>query len=245
MRMRSFEMLRKLVTAHRILVEQRVLDAFGHISVRDQDDAGAFWLSAALPPSRVTPDDFLPFDLDGNPLEATQAPIYSERFIHSSIYRLRSDVNAICHHHSPSVMPFCMAPVALRGMSQTGAFMGREVRLWDSADRFGATRLLVDGVEQADSLAEALGADWVVLMRGHGATVAGRDIEDVTFKSVFSCRDADALHAALQIGVPLPLSEDEIALAGQPGAAALERAWKHWTAGMDGHGDNDARRNGP
>lgn len=235
MRERPQEALGKLVTAHRILVEQRVLDAFGHISVRDEQDADVFWLSAALPPSRIGAGDFIPFDLDGNPLDPTDALLYSERFIHSSIYRVRDDVNAVCHHHSPSVMPFCVAAVPLRGVSQTGGFMGREVRLWDSADGFGATRILVDSAEQADSLAAALGRDWIVLMRGHGATVAGRSIEDVAFKSVFSCRDADTLQAALALGAPVALSEGEIAMIGQPGAPALERAWRHWTSGSDAH----------
>ena len=243
MRKRPTLQLERLVTAHRIMVDQRVLDAFGHISVRDEDDANVFWLSSALPPSRSTIADMIPFDLDGNPLEETTAPLFSERFIHSSIYRARADVSSVAHHHSPSIMPFCIAPIALRGVSQTGGFMGEKVTLWDSAHEFGATKILVDSVAQADSLAAALGNDWIVLMRGHGATVAGRTIEDVTFKSVFSCRDADHLHAALQIGAPVGLSEGEIALIGQPGAPALERAWTHWTAALALNGTHDTGRN--
>jgi ribulose-5-phosphate 4-epimerase/fuculose-1-phosphate aldolase len=243
MRKRPTHLLEKLVTAHRILVDQRVLDAFGHISVRDEVDANVFWLSSALPPSRSSVADMIPFDLDGNPLEETKAPLFSERFIHSSIYRMRNDVHSVAHHHSHSIMPFCIAPVPLRGVSQTGGFMGSKVALWDSADAFGATKILVDSVAQADSLAASLGQDWIVLMRGHGATVAGRTIEDVTFKSVFSCRDADHLLAALKIGTPIGLSDGEIARIGQPGAPALERAWQHWTAGLDMNGTHDTGRN--
>ena len=31
---------------------------------------------------------------------------YLERFIHSEIYKVRSDVNAIVHCHTPSIIPF-------------------------------------------------------------------------------------------------------------------------------------------
>lgn len=242
---RPQELIEKLVVAHRILVEQRVLDAFGHIGLRDPQRPDVFWLSCALPPSRVEAADFIAFDLDGAPLEPTDAALFSERFIHAAIFRARADVNAVCHHHAASVMPFCMAREPLKAMSQTGGFMGSAVRVWDSADSFGPTRILVDSMAQADSLAAALGEDWIVLMRGHGATVAGRSIEDVVFKSVFACRDADALQAALRLGPCVALSEDEIALIGQPGAPALARAWKHWTATLDGSRDNTCGGNTP
>lgn len=230
MRDRPQRLLAKLALASRILVREGVLDVFGHVSVRDEQNPEVFWLSAALPPSRVEAKDMVAHDLAGEPLEPVKAPLFSERYIHASILRVRTDVNAVCHHHSASLMPFCITGVPLRAVSQTGAFMGARVRQWDSADSFGATRLLVDSTEQADSLAASLGRDSIILMRGHGATVVGRSLEDVAFKSVFSCRDADALRSALVLGSPMVLSEQEIALAGQPAGPALERAWKHWTA---------------
>ncbi|MCC6305145.1 MAG: class II aldolase/adducin family protein [Rhodobacteraceae bacterium] len=230
MRDRPQRLLDKLVAASRILVREGVLDVFGHLSIRDERNPDVFWLSTALPASRVEAKDMMAFDLAGEPLEPAMAPLFSERYIHAAILRVRPDVNAVCHHHSASLMPFCITGVPLRAVSQTGAFMGVRVRQWDSADSFGATRLLVDSPEQANSLAASLGPDSIILMRGHGATVAGRSLEDVTFKSVFSCRDADALRSALLLGSPVALSEQEIALAGQPAGPALERAWAHWTA---------------
>lgn len=239
---RPDDILERLVMAHRVLVEQNVLDAFGHVSVRDPEHDGVFWLSLALPPSRVEPPDFIAFDLYGNTIAATDAPLFSERFIHSSIYRLRRDVRSACHHHSASMLPFCISKVPLVPVSQTGAFMGGPVPLWDSAHIFGATRMLVENTVQGDSLAEALGRGSIVLMRGHGATVVGRSIEDVVFKSVFSCRDADAQQAAAMLGGPTGLSASEIALCGQPGEPALSRAWSHWTAGSERRCDNTIER---
>lgn len=223
-------LLDELVTAHRILVQEDVLDAFGHVSLRDPSDPGRFWLASARPPSVVEPGDMLAFGLDGEPVEPASVPLFSERFIHSAIYSARADVSAVCHHHAPSILPFCISRQPLVAVSQTGAFLGARVPFWDSADEFGATKMLVDGPDQAGSLARALGAASMVLMRGHGATVVGRSIRDVVFKSVYSCRDADHQRAAAAFGAVLPLSDGEIELGRVPADPAIDRCWNHWNA---------------
>lgn len=227
------DLLATLVMAHRILVGEGVLDAFGHASARDPRRPDVFWLGCALPPSRVAIDDMLAFDLDAAPLTPTSAALYSERFIHSEIYRIRPDVHAICHHHAPALMPFCVGALRLGAISQTGAFLGAQVPLWDSADEFGATRMLVDDARQAASLAQALAERSLVLMRGHGAVVTGRGIEDMVFKAIFACREAEAYRAAAAFGAVTSLSAGEIESCGQPGRAAVERAWSHWVAGIE------------
>jgi ribulose-5-phosphate 4-epimerase/fuculose-1-phosphate aldolase len=225
---RPAELLDDLVLAHRVLVAQNVLDAFGHVSVRDPERPDVFWLAGAGPPSRVAAGDFLAHGLDGEPLRPSLRPLFSERFIHAAIFAARADVGAICHHHAPSVMPFCIGRGSLRPVSQTGAFLGGPVPLWDSADGFGETAMLVDTMAQARSLADALGRGSMVLMRGHGASVAAGTLRELVFKAVFACREADILRAVP--GEARQLSPGEIARAGTPGAAIVDRCWSHWTA---------------
>ncbi|MBN9072624.1 MAG: class II aldolase/adducin family protein [Rhizobiales bacterium] len=224
------DMFDDLATAHRILVNEKVLDAFGHVSLRDPAHPDRFWLASAKPPNLIGKDDLLSFGLSGEPVEKTDLPLYSERYIHSAIYAARPDVGAICHHHAPAIMPFCMTARPLAAVSQTGAFLGRATPLWDSADEFGDTRLLVDTPEQAASLARSLGAGSLVLMRGHGATVAGSSVREVVFKAVYACRDADALKEAAMLGVVTPLSMGEIEKGRAVAAAAVDRCWKYWQA---------------
>lgn len=218
----------ELVIASRILVHQRVLDAFGHVSFRDPSQPELFWLSHACPPSTVEANDLMAFSLDGEPVEPATRPLFSERYIHSEIYKARPDVMAICHHHAAALMPYCIADARLAAMSQTGAFMGERVVRWDSADEFGATNMLVSNPEQAASLAHALADRSIVLMRGHGTTVAGASVKDLVFKAVHACRDAEAHLAASLLGTPQGLSREEIAIAGEPKPPALERGWQHW-----------------
>jgi HCOMODA/2-hydroxy-3-carboxy-muconic semialdehyde decarboxylase len=217
-----------LVTAHRILVREDVLDAFGHVSVRDPDNSDRFWLSVALPPSAVQVSDFAPFGMDGEPSQSEQRPLFIERYIHSEIFKARPDVQAICHHHAPAILPFCVGFGPLYPLTQTGAFIGGPAPTWDSADEFGDTPMLVANAEQAASLARTLGGAALVLMRGHGATVVGSSIADVVYKSVYSCREASLLQAIPSANVK-PLSTGEIKAVGHPRPQALARCWHHWT----------------
>lgn len=234
-------LLADLVTAHRILVAEGVLDAFGHISVRDPARSDRFWLSRATPPSRVVRQDFLPFTLDGDPDAEPGGALFSERFIHAAIYAQRPDVVSICHHHSPSLMPFCITDRPLVAVSQTGASIGPAVSRWDSRDEFGATAMLVNDMAQATSLARALGPNALVLMRGHGTTVTGSGLKELVFRAVHSCRDADTQLAAAPLGDLQPLSAEEIEMASPPAPPAVERCWSHWTAGLGGEADTTER----
>jgi ribulose-5-phosphate 4-epimerase/fuculose-1-phosphate aldolase len=219
-----------LITAHRILVNEKVLDAFGHVSMRDAAHPDRFWLASAKPPNLVGKADLLSFRLSGEPVERTDLPLFSERYIHSAIYAARPDVRAICHHHAPAIMPFCLTDRPLAAVSQTGAFLGQSTPLWDSADEFGATRLLVDTPEQAASLTRSLGAGSLVLMRGHGATVVGSSVREVVFKAVYACRDAHAQKEAAMLGAVKPLSAGEIEKGRVPAVSAVDRCWKYWRA---------------
>lgn len=222
--------LEGLVTAHRILVNENVLDAFGHISLRDDADPQSFWLASACPPNLVEVEDFLAFDLTGEPIEKTERALFAERYIHSAIYAARPDVRSICHHHASSLLPFCLVSRPLVAVSQTGAFIGEATPLWDSADEFGATRMVVDTPAQGESLARGLGAHSLVLMRGHGATVVGSSIGEVVFKAVYACRDAEFQRQASAMGEIMPLSPGEIEKGRVPAKPAVDRCWQYWCA---------------
>lgn len=222
--------LQDLVLAHRILIGQGVLEAFGHISMRVPGNPDSFYLPVASAPSCLTPGHIRVFGMDGEPVRPTDEKLFSERFIHSAIYRARPDVHAICHHHSPSVMPFCVAGVTIEAVSQTGASMGPAVPLWDSRTDFGDTKLLVTTDEEADSLARGLGQAWMVLMLRHGATVVGRNLQELVFRAVHYCRDADHQLKAAALGPIQPLTLAERVLAGQLRDEPVARCWDHWKA---------------
>src|SRR6185295_10433861 len=76
-----------LVIGNRILYDQDIVDGYGHISARDPRDPKRFLMSRARAPGLVTADDIMLFGLDGEAIGDDDRPVYSERFIHSEVYR--------------------------------------------------------------------------------------------------------------------------------------------------------------
>ena len=65
-------------------------------------------------------------------------------------------------------------------------------------------------------------------MKRHGATVVGRDVRELVFRSIYSSRDADLQLQARQYGDIDVFTDEEIALAGKYPEATLTRAWDYW-----------------
>src|SRR5918995_1269893 len=148
----------ELALANRIVAYEGVLDAFGHISMRHPLDSDRYLLARSRGPELVDPGDVLEFTMDSKPVSATaETGLYGERVIHSGIYKARPDVNAVCHHHSSAILPYCIADVPLVPVYHQGATMGFQVPVWDSRTEFGNTNLMVVTAEEGDSLARALG----------------------------------------------------------------------------------------
>ena len=82
-----------LVIANRILANEKVLDGFGHVSIRDPRDPSRYLMSRSIAPATVTADDIMEYDLDSKPVDAKERGSYKERFIHGEIYKVRPDVN--------------------------------------------------------------------------------------------------------------------------------------------------------
>jgi HCOMODA/2-hydroxy-3-carboxy-muconic semialdehyde decarboxylase len=227
----SLEELRyELALANRMIAHEGVLDAFGHVSVRHPGDRGRYLLSRSRSPELVEPSDILEFTLDSEPVAATNIRLYGERVIHGEIYKARPDVVAVCHHHAASLMPYCVAGEELVPIYHLGAVIGAKAPFWDQRDDFGDTNLLVVKPGEGASLARALGPHWVVLMRRHGATVAGRTLREVVFRTIYSCRNAEYLTQAKLLGIPSALNPREIARAADYNLAEgpVSRAWEYW-----------------
>jgi ribulose-5-phosphate 4-epimerase/fuculose-1-phosphate aldolase len=234
----SQALIAELAVANRILGHENVLDAFGHVSVRHPDNPGRYLMARSRSPLLVEPGDILEFTLDSEPVKPPDARLYSERVIHGEIYKARSDVAAVCHHHAPAVMPFCITGKPIVPVLHLGAAIGEEVPFWDQHDEFGDTNLLVVKPEEGRSLARALGSNSVVLMKRHGATVIGASLRELVSRSIYLCWNADYQFRASLIGELQPLHPGEIELAGlinvRPSAA--ERTWEYWSARLEASG---------
>src|SRR5713226_233964 len=100
---------RELVMANRILANEGILDAFGHVTVRHPEHADRFIMAWARAPELVEDADLLEFTLDGTVIDAGGRVPYLERSIHAAIYEQRPEVMAVCHNHTLSILPFSIS----------------------------------------------------------------------------------------------------------------------------------------
>jgi HCOMODA/2-hydroxy-3-carboxy-muconic semialdehyde decarboxylase len=226
-------LIRDLVIANRILAREDVVDAYGHVSIRNPENPRHFFLSRSVAPELVEPEDIVELGLDGEPVREEKRALYLERFIHAAILEARPEINAVVHAHAEDILPFGIAQATpLRPVIHSGSFIGAHVPVWDIADKFGDTNLLVTNMAQGRDLATCLGSNNVALMRGHGFASAGRSLIEVVRMSVYLPRNARALLRAKQLGGEVKyLRQGEIDARNRgysPYSPETWRAWEYW-----------------
>lgn len=223
-----------LVLANRILAMEGILDGLGHVSVRKPAEATRFLLARSIAPEVVTADDILEYDDRGEAIDARGRESYRERFIHSEIYRVRPDVQAIVHCHTPSLIPFAASEVPMRAMYHMAAFVADGVPVFDIRKAAGVTDLLVKDPPLGRALAKSLGSKSAVLMRGHGAVVVANSIPNVVGRSVYLDLNARAQLQAIQLGGKLAYVEADEAKLRMADPNEYSRAWDLWKRKVTG-----------
>jgi len=231
-----------LVAANRILYRQGVVDGFGHISIRHPERKDRFLMSASLAPGRVGKSDIMEFDFDGKPIDQRGRSIYSERFIHSEIYKARPDVNAVLHSHSPTVIPFSVSQVPMRPILNSAGFLAPNVPVFEMRRVAGSGSLLVTDSMRGKALAETLGDRPVALMRGHGNVVVGPTVQRVVARAIYTEVNARLLIQAITLGGPLVYIDAEEGKAGEgnrdrnEAGHGTDRIWQLWVEEAMGAG---------
>ena len=223
-------LIEDLVIASRTLAEHGVIDGYGHASVRSDRNSQRYFMARAVAPELITEEDILEFDLDSNPLDQRGRAVYNERFIHGEIYKARPEINAIVHNHSPTVVPFACTHTALQPIFHMSAFIGLGVPTWDIRDAQEGSDLLVRTPELGRSLAQCLGKHPAALMRGHGSTVVGENIQRAVGRTIYL-----EMNARMQLNARLLAGDtgeivfmDEKEVAANVSWQNYDRAWHLW-----------------
>jgi ribulose-5-phosphate 4-epimerase/fuculose-1-phosphate aldolase len=220
-----------LVTANHILASEGILDGYGHVSVRNPANPNRYFLSRSLAPGLVTPADIIEYDLDSNPVGDTRLS-YRERFIHGEIYKMRPDVMAIVHDHSPAVIPFSVSSVPLRAVSHMAAFIGEGLPVFEIRDVDGMTDMLVSDQKRGQALAKVLADHPAALMRGHGAAVVGATVKEAVGRAIYLDLNARVQEQAILLGGKVTYFEPEEAKKTAP-QDGFVRAWDVWKRRAD------------
>ncbi len=222
--------IKDLVTANHVLSNENILEAYGHVSVRDPENPKHFLLSRSKSPRFVEEEDILIFDFDGNVQVETQHRPYAERILHGQIYKARPDVNAICHHHALPLLPFTVTGIELRPVIHTGCMFYEGIPLYDDYDV--SDGMLIINKKEGERIARTLSDKRALLLRGHGVIVVGFEIRDMVMGSIYIADNAKVQYQSLQIGTPKYLSYEEARAATELMLSdmVLERGWSYWSA---------------
>jgi ribulose-5-phosphate 4-epimerase/fuculose-1-phosphate aldolase len=225
----SKELLDDLVAANRILYAQKIVDGLGHVSVRNDKNPKTYLLAAERAPGLVNYQDLAIYDLDSNALTLQERRPYNERFIHGEIYKARPDVHSVVHCHTPSLLPFCVCMKSdLRPIYHMSGFLGRGVARFEIREVAGMTDMLVSSPKLGEALADALGDKQIVLMREHGATMAGASVKHSVYRAIYAALNATLQMDAMRLGEITFLSDEEALKGMELCDRFVDRSWELW-----------------
>ncbi|KAI1859299.1 uncharacterized protein JN550_012108 [Neoarthrinium moseri] len=202
------ELRRKLITANHILHHHGVVDAYGHISIRHPQNADIYIMCGYMAPALVSsPDDLIEYWVkDSSTVDLNAKKGYSERFIHGEIFRMYPTINCVIHSHAEDVLPYVAATgVQLLPVFHMAGFLGARVPIFDIAkvyEQGDRQDMLVRNARFGTALAEAFSVNPasgspkpdrnVVLMKRHGYTTHGTDIETAVYRAIYTKINASA-----------------------------------------------------
>jgi ribulose-5-phosphate 4-epimerase/fuculose-1-phosphate aldolase len=215
--------LRKLksdvISACRVLSEQKLVEGFGHVSAR-LPESDSFLLTPRISLALVAEADLLTLDLDGKVLEGHH-PSPFEAWLHTAIMKSKPGVNAVMRIHARVANMFSVTDRKLEPVHNHGSFFAGGVPVFKKPDLISSAAL---GAE----MVESLGEHPAILLRGNGQVTVGRTIAEAVMMAIYLEEAASILYGALQIGTPIPLTQTESSrrrVEALP-PVDLERAWK-------------------
>jgi L-ribulose-5-phosphate 4-epimerase len=163
-----------IVSAAELLVRSGVLSRSNHgnSSVR-LPDGQSMLITGVSSLVNQSPETLAVLDLDGNLIEGQLASTSAEiTSMHAVVYRLRADVGAVIHTHSPRVTTYALAhqpmPIHYEGLLRQGVSEDIPVAAWGPR----GSRESVTNIEDALRTHPDASA---VLLANHGLLAFGRD----------------------------------------------------------------------
>ncbi len=174
----------------------------GHVSARIEGQDKILIKPSGFGLEEVRPEQLIVCDFEGKKIEG-EAGVHLEVFIHTEVYKRRSDVNCVIHTHPPFATAFGSLLQLFRPISYEGAIFASRLPLFDFTT--GLIRTLELGQELARTLQNGRG----VLMKNHGATIVGGSVEEATLFAVFLEKAIRIQLLATASGEPSWCSDEE------------------------------------
>ncbi len=171
---RELEVRRDLAAAHRLAVRDGLNEGtWNHLSVMSPDDPGIMLISPGYTHwSQVTASNLAAVGPDGEPVSGESRPTVAGWIIHYPAHQALPEAKCLMHVHSPYVTALSMKKdVRLDTCSSQQA-----AQFHDDVAYFEVYDGLLNSEDEGRRMADAMGDKRVLMMRNHGAMVAGRDV---------------------------------------------------------------------
>ena len=226
------EAIRQVVMANRILGNEGILDALGHVSLRNPENANTFFQARSISPFEATQYDILEIDLDGKVMTKTTMRPYGERIIHGAILKARPEMNAVFHGHFAAVIPFSVTNTPIRPVTHVGSFLYQGVPIYDDYEPGGG--MLIRTRQEGERIARHLGQHRVHLLRGHGCNIVAENLPRLVASAIY-LRDNAIIQWQILLSAKEAkyLSPEEAKAAMEIaifGTSPIERMWSYWVA---------------
>lgn len=178
---------RKVALSCRILAKLGLFkETTGHVSARSAD--GAHMLIRGRGKDEVglvftRPKHIVLADFEGSRIPkngALKPP--NESCIHGELYKSREGVGSVVHAHPASVVLTSMAGIELRPIF--GGYDPRAMRMAIQGIPVYRSSVTLHSQDQVRDMMTAMGESDICILRGHGAVVCGKDVEDATIKAI-------------------------------------------------------------
>lgn len=193
-----------LVQIMQELYEGQVITATGgNISVRIPDTDDQAWIT----PSRLfkgdlKPDVMVRINLEGEALDRGSRSPSSEWCMHTRIFEVKQEANAVIHAHAPNATILANADLPFLPISTEAAFFGNIPRI---------PFIMPGTAELADAVAEAMQDEWAALMINHGIIVAGRSLRRAADMVEIIERTAEVILGCYAVGREPPVLPEDAA----------------------------------
>lgn len=224
-----------LIRANHILHAHGLVDAFGHISIRDPNDSTRYIIAAYDPgaPALVkSHDDFILYHVeDSSPYDASAPQGYAERYIHGEVFRRLPEAMCVVHSHSEAVIPFTLAGQHVTPVFHMAGFMGAAPLPVYIAP--AGSDMLIKNSELGTALASHLSPEVpVVLQHKHGFTTFGGSVEEAVYRAVYTQTNCRLLGKALELagergGVEF-LTKEECNACSEMNKKTQDKAFRLW-----------------
>ena len=219
----------KIALGCRILAKLELVDYLGHVSARVPGTDRALIRARGAEQGNqlhMTYKQVSLVDIDAVKSDG-EFPVPDETKLHTEIYRVRPDVQAVVHTHQPLATIFgdLEKPILpMQGVMAQAVKQGT-IPIYHSARKITTSA-------QGAEVARVLGDKQIVHLQNHGVTIAGASVEEVVINAIWLEHQAKLTWWASMIGAPRGMSGDDLAMQASDGFG-MEARWRYYASLLD------------